>query len=77
MINLSHPSISMRSYFINKYGFTAMQELEKQYLNEIDRSYDKDPHPGFRLWKNAYNRQCPIAVRIIVDYEERVNRERN
>ena len=76
-MNFEHPSIAMRSYFINKYGLTAMQELEKQYLNEIDRSYENDSNPGFRLWKNAYNRQCEIAVRIIVSYEERINRETN
>tara|TARA_A100001201_G_scaffold112504_3_gene96364 strand:+ start:346 stop:582 length:237 start_codon:yes stop_codon:yes gene_type:complete len=78
MMNFEHPSVSMRKYFINKYGLTAMKELEKAYLNRIDRAtYKDDCDAGFKLWANAYNRQCPIAVSIIVDYEEAIIRERN
>lgn len=78
MIDFEHPAIAMRKYFVNKYGINEMINIEKQYLMAIDRRPDeKLTSSGFKLWQNAYNRQCQIAVSIIVDYEERANREAN
>ncbi len=77
MINFQHPAVQMRRYFVNKYGLNEMISLEKTYLNKIGRSYKKDPDSGFRLWSNAYNRQCEIAVSIITEYEQSDQRERH
>ena len=78
MINFEHPAIVMRKYFVNKYGINEMINIEKQYLMAIDRLPNKILYSsGFVLWQNAYNRQCQIAVSIIVDYEERHQRKRN
>ena len=78
MINFEHPAIQMRKYFVNKYGINEMIELEKQYLMAIDRRPDeKLTSSGFKLWQNAYNRLCQIAVSIIIAYEQKHQRERH